>query len=75
MKRFVISLCVTFIIMVIIYCALGVVAPDIYVEKAFVIIVYPSIAAGVLTALLLWHRGRKLQARDSECDTDINCSK
>lgn len=60
MKRFLISLCVTFATVVIIYCALGVVAPDIYVEKAFVIIVYPSLIAGVVTGLVLRHRGRKL---------------
>lgn len=58
MKRFLISLCVTFATVVIIYCALGVVAPDIYVEKAFVIIVYPSIAAGIVTALV-WRPKRR----------------
>jgi len=59
MKNFLISLCVTFATIVIIYCALGIVAPDIYVEKAFVVIVYPSLIAGVVTGLVLWHRGRK----------------
>ncbi|WP_184234997.1 hypothetical protein [Massilia timonae] len=58
MKRFLISLCVTFATVVIIYCTLGVVAPDIYVEKAFVIIVYPSIAAGIVTALV-WRPKRR----------------
>lgn len=53
MKLLLISLSVTFITVVIIYCAIGVVAPDIYVEKAFVIIVYPSLAAGIATALVL----------------------
>lgn len=64
MKRFFISLCVAFAMVVVIYCALGVIAPDIYVEKAFVIIVYPSLAAGIITALLLWHRGRKQAHRN-----------
>jgi len=41
MKLLLIWLSVTFIAVVIIYYAIGVVLPDIYVEKAFVIIVYP----------------------------------
>jgi hypothetical protein len=59
MKRTFISLGVAFLVAVLIWFGLGVVAPDIYVEKAFSIIVYPSIAAGVITALALRPRGRR----------------
>lgn len=59
MMRTLVSLAVTFLVAVLIWFGLGVVAPDIYVEKAFVYIVYPSIGAGILTALV-WRprRGR-----------------
>ena len=55
MIRTLISLTVTFLVAVLIWFGLGVVAPDIYVEKAFVWIVYPSIGAGIITALV-WRR-------------------
>lgn len=51
MKRTFISLGVTLMVAVIIWFGLDIVAPDIYVEKAFVWIIYPSIAAGLVTAL------------------------
>jgi hypothetical protein len=59
MRRTFISLAVAFSVAVLIWFALGVVAPDIYVEKAFVIIVYPSIGAGILTAFVWRPRSRK----------------
>lgn len=59
MKRTFISLGATFLMAVLIWFGLGVVAPDIYVEKAFVIIVYPSIGAGIVTALLWRPRSRR----------------
>ncbi len=59
MKRTLFSLAITFLVGVLIWCGLGVVAPDIYVEKAFVWIVYPSIAAGIITALVWRPRNRR----------------
>lgn len=58
MIRTLISLAVTFLVAVLIWFGLGVVAPDIYVEKAFVWIVYPSIAAGIITAFV-WRSKRR----------------
>lgn len=58
MMRTLISLAVTFLVAVLIWFGLGVVAPDIYVEKAFVYIVYPSIAAGIITAFV-WRPMRR----------------
>lgn len=52
MIRTLVSLAATFLVGVLIWFGLGVIAPDIYVEKAFVWIVYPSIAAGVITAFV-----------------------
>lgn len=46
-----ISLSVTFLVGVLIWFGLDVMAPDIYVEKAFGYIFYPSIGAGIVTAL------------------------
>lgn len=60
MIRTLISLAVTFLVAVFIWFGLGVVAPDIYVEKAFVYIVYPSIGAGIITALV-WRRWNRLR--------------
>jgi xanthine/uracil permease len=59
MIRALVSLAVTLLVAVLIWFGLGVVAPDIYVEKAFVWIVYPSIATGIITALVLRLRGRR----------------
>jgi hypothetical protein len=59
MKRTFLSIGVAFLVAVLIWFGLGVVAPDIYVEKAFVWIVYPSIGAGIITALLWRPRGRR----------------
>ena len=58
MIRTLISLAVTFLVAVLIWFGLGVVAPDIYVEKAFVYIVYPSLAAGIITAFA-WRPKRR----------------
>lgn len=58
MIRTLISLAVTFLVGTLIWFGLGVVAPDIYVEQAFVWIVYPSIAAGIVTAFV-WKRKRR----------------
>lgn len=58
MIRTLISLAITFLVAVLIWFGLGVVAPDIYVEKAFVYIVYPSVGAGIVTALV-WRRRRR----------------
>ena len=56
MRRTLTSLAITFLVGVLIWFGLGVVRPDIYVEKAFVWIVYPSIAAGFIT-VLVWRQG------------------
>lgn len=58
MIRTLLSLAVTFLVGALIWFGLGVVAPDIYVEKAFVWIVYPSIAAGIITAFV-WRPKRR----------------
>lgn len=58
MIRTLLSLAVTFLVGAAIWFGLGVVAPDIYVEKAFVWIVYPSIGAGIITAFVWRPRKR-----------------
>lgn len=58
MKRTVISLCVAFLVAVAVYFGLGVVAPDIYVEKAFNILVAAFVSSAVVTSLLLRWRGK-----------------
>ena len=58
MIRTLISLSVTLLVAALIWFGLGVVAPDIYVEKAFVYIVYPSILGGIITALVWRPRKR-----------------
>jgi len=58
MKRTFLSVGAAFLAAVLIWFGLGVFAPDIYVEKAFVIIVYPSIGAGIITALVWRPRSR-----------------
>lgn len=58
MKRLLISLSITFAAIAIIYCALGIAALDIYVETAFVIVVYPLLAAGITKAFVLLWRSR-----------------
>jgi hypothetical protein len=59
MKRTFISLGAAFLMAVLIWFGLGVFAPDIYVEKAFVWIVYPSMGAGIVTALVWRPRSRR----------------
>jgi hypothetical protein len=49
MKRTFLSVGAAFLAAVLIWFGLGVFAPDIYVEKAFVIIFYPSIGVGIVT--------------------------
>lgn len=51
MKRTFISLGAASLVAVLIWFGLGILAPDIYVEKAFVIIFYSSASAGVITAI------------------------
>lgn len=58
MIRLVVSLAVTFLVGALIWFGLGVVAPDMYVEKALVYIVYPALGAGVITALM-WRRHKR----------------
>ena len=62
MKRTFLSVGAAFLAAVLVWFGLGVFAPDIYVEKAFVIIVYPSIAAGIITALVWRPRIRRRQS-------------
>ena len=59
MKRTLISLGVFFFVAFSIWITIIVFTPMLYVEKAFVIIVYPSIAASIGTALVLWLRDRR----------------
>lgn len=59
MRRTLTSLAITFLVGALIWFGLGVVAPDIYVEKAFVWIVYRSIAAGFITVLVWRPRNRR----------------
>ncbi|MGF6180180.1 hypothetical protein ABIB42_001180 [Massilia sp. UYP32] len=42
-----------------IWLTIAVLTPTLYVETAFVIILYPSIASGIVTALALWASARK----------------
>lgn len=63
MKRTFLSLGATFLAGTLIWFAIFFFNPGMYVEKAFVIIVYPSIAAGIITALAWRPRGprRKIE--------------
>lgn len=58
MKRTLISLAAFFLVGALIYISIFIFDPGMYVETAFVWIVYPSIAAGILTALLWRPRKR-----------------
>jgi hypothetical protein len=55
MKRTFISLGVAFLVVVIVYLALP---PNMYVEKAFNILVAAFVGSAVVTALVLGRRGR-----------------
>lgn len=59
MKRALISLGAAFTVAFSIWLTIVVLTPSLYVETAFVLIVYPSITAGIVTALALWARARK----------------
>lgn len=59
MKRTFISLGVAFLVVVFVYLGLGVVAPDIYVEKALNILVAAFVGSAVITALVLSLWGRR----------------
>lgn len=50
MKRTLVSLGAFFLVAALIYISIFIFDPGMYVETAFVIIVYPSIAAGIITA-------------------------
>jgi hypothetical protein len=58
MKRTFISLGVAFLVAVLVYFGLGVVAPDIYVEKALNILVAAFVGSAVITAFVLGRWGR-----------------
>lgn len=57
MKRTFLSLGATFLVGTLIWFGIFFFDPGMYVEKAFVIIFYPSIGAGVITALVWKPRG------------------
>lgn len=59
MKHALISLGAAFAVAFSIWLTIVLFTPSLYVETALVIVVYPSIAAGVITALALWARARK----------------
>jgi hypothetical protein len=50
MKRTLVSLGAFFLVAALIYISIFIFDPGMYVETAFVIIVYPSIAVGIITA-------------------------
>lgn len=52
MKRTVISISVAFLLAVLIWFVIGILAPSINYEKALIMIVYPSLGAGIITALV-----------------------
>lgn len=58
MKRTLISLGAALFVAFSIWLTIVVLTPSLYVETAFVIILYPSIAAGIAMALALWVRTR-----------------
>lgn len=62
MKRTLLSLGATFLAGTLIWFAIFFFDPEMYVEKAFVIIFYPSIGAGIITALVWRPRGRRRQS-------------
>lgn len=55
MKRLLVSIGAAFAVAVLTWLAIFVFAPRMNIEKAFIIIFYPSIAAGVITAFA-WRR-------------------
>lgn len=59
MKRALISLGAAFAVTFSIWLTIVLFAPSLYVETAFVIVVSPLIAAGVITAFALWAQARK----------------
>ena len=59
MKRTFISLGVGFLVIAVTYISIFFFDPGMNVEKAFVIIVYPSFGAGILTALVWRPRNRR----------------
>ena len=61
MKHTFISLAAAFFVGFSIWLTIVVLTPSLYVETAFVIILYPSIAAGIVTALALWLSARGLR--------------
>ncbi|WP_027864383.1 hypothetical protein [Massilia alkalitolerans] len=52
MKRTLVSLGAFFLVAALIYISIFIFDPGMYVETAFVIIVYPSIAVGIITAVV-----------------------
>jgi len=61
MKHTVISLAAALFVGFSIWLTIVVLTPSLYVETAFVIILYPSIAAGFVTALALRLSARRLR--------------
>jgi hypothetical protein len=52
----------TLSVAVLVWLAIILFAPSISLDKAFALIFYPSIVAGVITPLAWWLRGRTLEA-------------
>lgn len=59
MKRTFLSLSATFLVGTLIWFAIFFFDPEMYVEKAFVVILYPSIGAGIITAVVWRPRSRR----------------
>lgn len=59
MKRTLVSLGAFFLVAALIYISIFIFDPGMYVETAFVIIVYPSITAGFITVLVWRPRNRR----------------
>jgi uncharacterized membrane protein YhhN len=62
MKTTFISFGVAFFVATLVYIAIFFLDPGMYVERALNILVGAFVGSGVVTALVLWSRGRKPQA-------------
>lgn len=58
MKTILISFCVAFLVVAIVYISIFFLDPGMNVEKAFAVIFYAFFGSGILTAVVLTLRGR-----------------
>ena len=62
LKYLLIAIGSTLSVAVLVWLAIFLFAQTISIDKAFALIFYPSVVAGVITPLAWWLRGRKLEA-------------